>query len=1025
MGTLTFRQWRVFSLIIGFILVTGLNALNNLGRQEDPTLTNLFAMVMTPWPGASPSRVESLVTEKIETKLFEIPEIDEIKSTSSEGFSSIRVKLKDSLDDDQLATAWSEIRDAIDDASAQFPAGVPSPIFDDNRFGAFTLILALSPQSDVAMGDLTRYAKTIEQRLQSRSGMKQVVLFGDVDELVRVQIDPAKLAQLGLTPNQVAQTIQQADTKVRAGKLRSDTQDYLIEVAGEIDNLSRLREIPLSAPAAGTIVTLGDIATIDRHYVDPEQTLAYAHGTRSILIGAMMEEGRRVDHWAKSQIELINELNANLPSNLSLEVIFDQSIYTNERLSELVGNLIAGIALVLLVLFFSLGWRGSLIVACVLPLTMLGSLAVMQYIKLPIHQMSVTGLIVALGLLVDAAIVMTDEIRQRLARGFSRLEAVRQSTRRLAAPLAGSTITTVLAFMPMVLLPGPAGDFVGSIASAVIIMLVVSFVLAFTITSALAGWVLPDNQQIADKPHWINQGIQLKNLSEKFKQSLQWSVRYPARSLGLALVLPLIGFGAFGSLTSQFFPGVERNQFHIMLELERGSSIAASTSAAKITEQILLNDDRITAVHFSVGESAPPFYYNMLRTRSNSANYAHVLVTTTHRDETWPVINDVQAQLNRALPNVQVIVRDLTQGPPVFAPIEVVIYGDDLNILRDIGDQVRERMSMAPNVINTKASLNGAPPKIIFNLDEHAVRSAGLTLGQVARYLDATLEGVSGGSLVESTEQLPITIMVGDHWQNSVDMIKSLSIPVITDSGYRAVPIDSLGVTTIVPSDSAIDRTDGERSNLIQGFIPPGVLPEAALTAFKQSLTDNPIHLPTGYRLSYGGDSDARDETVGNLTSTLGLVVVLSVATIVLSFHSFRLSLITFSVALLSIGLSLLSLEIMNFPFGVQALIGVIGSIGVSINAAIIILTALQNAARAGRVGADVTVEVVRNSSRHILSTTLTTFGGFLPLILSGGLFWESFAMAIAGGVLLSTVLSFYYTPAMWMLVNRKRINAN
>lgn len=1032
MTTLFYREWRVFALAVGMIVVTGLTAISTIGRQEDPTITNLFATVLTPYPGASPARVESLVTEKIEEELKEIEEIEEITSTSREGISVVGVELSKFLTDSEIETAWSEIRDALSDAAVQFPPGVPEPEFDNDRTGAFTVVSALVPAEGAPYNPaiLRRYGEQLQDRMRQLPGADQVRDFGFREEEVGVIIDPRRLSQLGLMPEQVSAAILAADAKVRAGQLRGGDTNLLIEVAGEIETVGRVAEIPVGTGPDGAIVRVGDVASIERGVREPAESLAFTNGVPAVLIGTEMSEGRQVDSWMTMVREELADFERILPSGIEHRLLFDQSEYTIDRLSTLISNLLIGSGLVILVLFFTLGWRGAVIVACILPLTTLFSLTVLQYLGLPIHQMSVAGLIVALGLLVDAAIVMTDDIRRRLLHGEPRLKSVEHGVRRLAAPLLASTVTTILAFVPMAVLPGPAGDFVGSIALAVIVMLTASFLLALTVTPALAGWMLPGTEA-HESDIWLNRGVRAGRLGDLFAKSLDWALTHRKTALFAAVALPLTGFLSFGSLTAQFFPGIDRDQFYVQVRLDGTASIERTRAAAMKAGDIIAGDPNVTAVHWVIGESAPSFYYNMQMNQDGVSAFAEALVTTDDKWITRDVIPRLQARLDAALPGAQVLVRGLVQGPPVDAPVEVRVSGPNLEQLRVIGDELRARMANTAFITHTKADLSGGDPKVVFDLDEDKVRQAGLSLTDVAAFLEASLEGATGGSLIEATEELPVRVRVGSDWRGALDAIRALDMPVPAGtttigggvrSAYRSIPLAGLGTLRMEPSESPISRRDGERENNIQGYIPYDVLPEEALTVFQENLTAAPIALPAGYRISYGGDSDARSETVGNLVASLGLIAVLTVATIVLTFNSFSLSLITGIVAILSMGMSLLALEVFNYPFGIQALIGVIGSIGVSINAAIIIMTGLQK--NAGAMAGDPASvrDVVVESSRHIVSTTTTTFGGFLPLIIEGGGFWPPFAMSIAGGVLLSTIVSFYFTPPAFLaMLGRKK----
>ena len=1020
MGSLLYRERRFLWLVIGLVLAIGATALLTIGRQEDPTITNLFATVITPYPGADPGRVEALVTEKIEEELREIEEIKEITSNSRTGISVVQIELSEFLSETEIEQAWSEIRDALADASLAFPTGVPEPEMDDDRTGAYTAISALVARDGRAVpaAFLRRYAEVLQDRMRGLQGTEISRLFGVPEEEILVEVAPRRLISLGLTVDEVADAIRLADSKVESGRVRGSGEDFIIEVAGEIDSLERIRRVIVANDSNGAAVRVGDVATVARAVREPVATQAFTDGEAAVFVATRMEPDLQVDAWMARVRGAIAGFEAELPDGIEHRLIFDQSGYTADRLEGLAQNLAIGVALVVLVLIVSLGWRAALVVAVILPLTSLASLAILQKLGVPIQQMSVTGLIVALGLLVDAAIVMTDEVRRRLEAGESRVEAVADAVRRLRGPLLASTATTVLAFVPMALLPGPAGDFVGSIAISVIVMLSVSFLLAMTVTPALAGMLVPANERGRS---WWRSGLQPGLVGRLFARSLDLALRYPRLAVLGALVLPMIGFGSFPTLTAQFFPGVERDQFYVQLELQEGTSLAETRAAAIEADAILRAEPEVTRTHWSIGESAPSFYYNMIADQDGVPRFAEALVTTASEEAAESMLPRLQVALDRGLPSAQVIVRDLVQGPPVDAPVEVRLVGPELSVLRSLGEELRLRMADISGVTHTTATLLGGPPKLVLDLDEEKVRLAGLTLGQIARQMESLTEGATGGSLIEGSEELPVRVRVGETWRSGAERIVALEVLRQggggEDEGWRGIPLQALGEMRLVPSDSPIARRNGERVNTVQAYVALGVLPEEALKVLQQSLAEQPLALPLGYRIEYGGDSDARAETIRNLLSPIGLVVALMVVSLVLTFNSYRLALVAGIVSVLSMGLSVLALAVFGYPFGIQAVIGVIGSIGVSINAAIIIMTALQQDPTALRGEVAAIRKVVLAASRHILSTTITTFGGFLPLILEGGGFWPPFAMSIAGGVLLSTVVSFYFVPPMFRLV--------
>ncbi|MEM7487751.1 MAG: efflux RND transporter permease subunit [Pseudomonadota bacterium] len=1016
MGTLTFRQPHLVALALLVIIAAGASALLAIGRQEDPTITNLFATVTTPFPGADPARVEALVTAELEDAMRELPEVDVLDSVSATGISIIQVELQETIDPATIEGVWSELRDKIADTA--LPAGAQTPEVDSDGINAYSAIVALSAAHDgVPMTLAARYGDALADRLRGIPGTKQVEIFGQPEEEITVTLDGPRAAGLGLTADMVAAAVSAADAKVRAGRMTGAGDDLILEVSGEIETLDRLRAIVLREGDDGTTLRLGDVATVERGPRTPVAEAAIQNGRPAVLIAATLEDGLQIDAWAGFLRDELDAFAPTVPGGIDMELVFDQSTYTADRLADVGTNTAIGVGLVLAVLLITLGIRAALIVAVILPVVSLATLFTMNVIGLPIHQMSVTGLIVALGLLVDAGIVMTDEIGRRLRAGATRARAVGQSVHRLAMPLFASTVTTALGFTPMILLPGPAGDFVGSIAIAVVIMLAWSFVVAVTITPALAGWTMP----LKGRGGLLSNGIPSGPVGTLFAASLRWSVRNPVRSMALALVLPVMGFASLPLLTAQFFPGVDRDQFHIEVDLPPGTGIDRTQTTVATLDTALRETDGIETVTWTLGRSAPAFYYNITGGRDDAPRYAQALVRTASPDTTEDILPDLQRSLPALAPDAQVLVRGLVQGPPVNAPVELRLVGDDLATLRQAGDDLRRIVEDAPMVTLARASITEGAPKLGIQVDEARARLVGLTPGDVARQLEVALTGSTGGSLIEGTEELPVRIRLGDALRADPAAIRDMPLVIPDQADFPATPLSAVASLTLDPGEGQITRRNSERANTVQAFLLRGVLPEEALVDIQARIAEAGYELPQGVRLELGGDSDARASTLNNLLASLGLIVTLSIAVVVMTFRSFRLAAVALVVAGLSAGLSMLALAIFDYPFGINAIIGLIGSIGVSINAALIILTALQedDAARTGDAAA--MASVVMASSRHITSTTITTVGGFLPLILAGGGFWPPFAMAVAGGVALSTVVSFYFTPPAFRLVYARK----
>lgn len=1002
---------RLLATLVGAILAAGLASLASIVRQEDPTITNGVALVITPYPGASAARVESLVTEPLEEELETIQEIQLLRSVSRAGISVLTVELDENILGDATAPVFSKVRDAVDDAKARFPEGVLQPVFDDERFGAYSLIYGVAARTGAEVDPvvLQRYAAELEDALRGVPGTDHVTVFGMSAERIRVSLDLDALDAAGLTSGQVADALARADAKGAAGVLRGPPYDLLIEVSGELDGLDRVRDVPLAVGREGAVLRVADVAEVERDIAEPAREKARVDGRPGLLIATQLAAGQRYDAWAAQVQPRVDRFVAGLPPELELHTVFDQTQYTDARLSNLIGNLLTGLVLVIGVLFATLGMRAALVVTAALPLTTLASIATLRFLDVPIQQMSVAGLIVALGLLVDNAIVVTDAVRLRRSRGEGRAEAVRGAVSHLAVPLFASTLTTVLAFMPILLLPGRVGEFVGTIGLSVIVALIASFGVALLVIAPLAGRAIPQGAAQTRAPGLVGRA---------FAASLDWSLRHPHRSMAVASLLPLLGFSLAGTLPAQFFPPADRDQLYVQVHLAPSASIEATGRVVRELDEILRASPRVEHVAWTIGRSAPPFYYNMLQNQDGNPAYAQALVELRSVADVARVFSELGPELTDAAPEAQVILRELLQGPPVEAPVELRLFGPRLETLRTLGEGLRARMADAPLITHTTASLTGSSPKLRVELSEVEALRIGLRPGDVAGQLFTQLEGVDGGSVLEATEQLRARVRGEAPLRHQLARLRGT--PIRGRAG--STPLAALGEVRLAPALDVVPHRSGERVNVVRGYTEAGVFPEAAMAEVRAALTARPLELPAGYRLEVGGDEEKRGDALGDLFASVPVLVLLMVASVALAANSFRVSAVVFVVALQSMGFGLLSLAVLGHPLGFNAMIGLIGLVGVAINAAIVINSVLAGDPEACRGSAARVAHLVgTETSRHIVSTTITTFGGFLPLILAEGGFWPPFATAIAGGVLLASIGSFYSVPAAFLVLTRRR----
>ena len=1027
MQDLFFRNRRLLALAICLILVAGSSAYYTMPRMEDPQLVPRAATVTTLLPGRDAKSVETLVTKKLEDAIYEIEEIKEVRSASRPGVSFVMIELRDDVK--RSETVWARIRDKIEDANPVLPSSATQPRFDEMKFKAFALITSLTWEQEGPpnYGILRRTAEELKDLIKLDTGTEEVKIFGDPEEEIVVKLDQQRLISMGLTADRVAKQIAGSDAKVSAGQLRNFDDQILLEIDSQFTTIDQVARIPIQTGNDDQIVLLSDVARIEKGIRQPPSSLAIVDGKPSVSLGIYVRNTTRIDHWSQRMTRRLEDFSSQLPRGIELKTVFRQNDYVASRLSTLVSNLMIGGLAVTLVILIMMGWRNAIVVATALPLSASMVLAGMKFLNIPIHQMSVTGLIIALGLLIDNAIVIVDEVSSKMHAGKSAREAIGGSVRHLAIPLFGSTLTTALAFGPIALMPGPAGEFVGSIAISVILAVGSSFILAMTVIPALAGILTPDrsnSMSIRTTPQrWWQSGISIVPLRQNYERMLQTLFRRPLIGVGLGVLLPFAGFLLSTQLSEQFFPPADRDQVQIEIEMPAQSSLSNTLDAAHRLRASLLENPRIESVDWFLGESAPSFYYNLISRRTNNAQYAQALVGVDSSNDLHSLIAELQNQVDREVPEARVLVRQLEQGPPFDAPIEIRLFGPDLRELKRLGDEVRGILAGTPGVIHTRSELSEVAPKISFVVDEEQAELVGLDPTGIAHQLSTTLEGALGGSVLEGTEELPIRVRVDEVGRSSLDEIMSLNVlpmrgqVVPTDDAFVGIPLATLVEAKLVPESATITHLAGMRMNELQAYIPAGVLPADVLTPFQQRLKESNFELPPGYQLTLGGEAAKRDEAVGNLFSQVGVLAVLMVATLVLSFGSFRLAMLIGSVAALSVGLGTGALWVFGFPFGFMAIVGTMGLIGVAINDTIVVLAAIRADKDAVKGDSNAVARVVVRSTRHIVSTSLTTMAGFTPLVLSGGGFWPPLAITIAGGVGGATILALIYSPSVYVMV--------
>lgn len=1018
----TISNTRLLILMTALLMVSGISAFMTLPRAEDPVIINRYANITTSFPGASAERVETLVTEVIENKLRELSEVKLVSSTSRPGVSIVTLELNDTITEPE--PVWSQARDKLSDIESILPAGSHSPDLDSDHTYAFTTIASLTWSGAGEPDRLTlgRYAKELAKRLRTLSGTEFVDEYGMPQEEIQISLRTADAAALGRSSANIAESLEGADAKNSAGELVSAYSRFGLEIKSELDSIERIKQVPIATDSNGHIIRMEDIASVKRGEKTPQDQIAIIDGEPGVIVAARMHPDLRVDNWTSRANALIGKFEQELPSNVKVTVLFNQQGYTETRLDDLGKSLMIGFGLILIVLFVTLGVRAAILVAISLPLTSLLTLSIMKMTGVPINQMSVTGLIVALGIMVDNAVVMVDTIQAYRLKGQQRAEATMNALKHLWVPLLGSTLTTVLAFAPIILMPGASGEFVGGIAITVSFSLIGSYVISHTLIAGLATKLLPKQLSDVDKKgqhHWYMTGLRIPALTRWFSSSVRFGVTHPIITIALVLLVPFTGYWSMSQLTEQFFPPSDRDMFEIQVYMPPQASIYATKNTSEKIDDIIHRYPEVERIDWLVGANFPSFYYNLQARQNNAPYFSQAMVKTENFDQANALIPELQKVLDNEVPEAQILVRKLNQGPPFTAPVELRVYGENLDTLKMIGEDVRLILAGVPHVTHTRETLQPGTPKVWLKVDEDTAKLNGISLNQFAGMLQTTLTGRESGSVIEGSESVPIRVRVADDARENLAHLSNIRLPISSDVYSTGINVSTLAELELTTSRGAITRRNGQRVNTIEGYIEAGVLPQTVLNEFQKRLES--YEMPSGYTIGFGGESAERDNSVNSLISNVAVVVVLMVLVVVMSFNSFRMSSIIFMVAGLAGGLGLLSVWLFGYPFGFTVIIAMLGIAGLAINAAIVILTELKLDEQASSGNVDAVVEAVMSCTRHISSTTITTVGGFMPLIIAGGGFWPPFAVAIVGGTVLTTLISFYFVPVVYHLMTKNQ----
>ena len=1039
MAELLRKNPRILMLVLGVIIVGGLSSALVIPALEDPVLRKRVGVVSTPFPGADAGRVESFVSSRLERRLQNVFEIKQVRSNSRQGISNLIVELRDDVND--VDEVWDRVAKSIDAAKSELPPGCLEPELEVFPLKAYAAIVALQWRDPSSSGEalVSRIASQFADRINGLPGTEQVEVFGDAGEELLIEVDPQVLSASGLTVQKIASQVSANFVTQPAGGLRGPESAILLDLSDAASSESGLGGFLIN-DGTGQSVALNEIASVNRMMKKPRQDAALVDGREAIVLGAFVNQASSMPVWTSELNDLIDEFRETYRAEVSIESLFQQQQHISSRLETLLRNLVLGTLAVVGIVWLLMGWRSMIVVGLAVPLSAALVLLAMRVMEIPLHQMSITGLIVALGLLIDNAIVIVEDIRLRRSQGSTVVESVTVSIAHLKVPLAGSTLTTTLAFLPIAILPGPSGEFVGTIAISVILAISASFLLSMTVIPALFAFLQPATRD--DKS--AGRGLDIPPLRKLYEWSLGVAFRFPLLGVLISVLLPALGFWAATRLPEQFFPASDRQQIQIEVELGADSVVEKTRRTVLAMHESVEADEGVADAYWFVGRSAPTFYYNVVPRRRGTPFYAQAIVDLKSGEDSLQVVNRLQQRLDQDFSHARTIVRQLQQGPPFDAPVELHLQGPDLDVLRDLGSQLRLFLTQLPQVTHTRSDLEETIAKLSIEVDPQQASEAGLNRAAIAGQLYQSLEGVSAGTAFDNGLEIPVRVKIADAESSAANFARLGAMEIYgsasgpgggtggqAGAGQGGPPNASarrsgtpLSAVTNVVLDGdvgAIVRVDGLRTNEIMAYIQPGVLPSEVVVDFKKRLARSEFNLPSGYELTFGGEAAQRSHAVNQLIANAPLLLALMVLTLVGALGSFRQALIVAIVGGLSIGLAGLALTLFGYPLGFMAIVGTMGLVGVAINDSIVVLAAIsEHDAKMGTGARADLVTTVSGCTRHIVATTLTTIAGFTPLILSGGGFWPPLAVTIAAGVAGATLMALYLVPSLYLMFCRR-----
>lgn len=1010
-----FKYRPVLFLATVMAMLFGLWSYFTLPAREDPSITIREAVVTTEFPGLPAEQVEENITKPLEENIRHVGEIKRIRSTSMRGRSIIHVEIQDRYFD--LAQIWDDVNQRILAAKPSLPEGTRDPHFN-NQFGDVAVVTAALTADDFSHAEQREMAEHVRTLLYGVEGTKRIELIGVQDERVFIDIDESRLAELGLSPSSLGEQIQQRNIYPPAGVLEAGNQRLALEVSGELTSLENLANMEIQLPEGSTL-RLRDIGDVHRGYEDPASRRAYFNGQPAIVLAISMLDGVSVMDFGHVVKQRLDEVGDTLPAGYRLEIMTFQPEQVANAVYGVTSNVIQTLAIVLGVVILFLGVRTGLIVGSIIPTVMLVTLGIMGLVDITLQRASLATLVIALGLLVDNAIVVAEDFKTRLSLGRNRDQALKETGHELALPLLSSTLTTILVFLPLLLADHVSGEYTRSISIVIAITLLSSWFLSLTLTPALCHRFLKQpkrNSQGAEADDDNLSDRMFRWVAERYARTLRAVLRHRVLFLGVMAAALVAGLAMMQLVPMKFFPDSDRSQ--VLVTLDFPSDIAANEADRRmqtLSDELLgdptLNDD-VTSIAAYGGFGGPRFVLS-LTPLDPAPNKGFMVLNVADAKRVDSVLEATRALFAKHHPDVFPQVTRMFLGPSDSTLLQVQVKGPDRDVLYDTSSAIEDILASVDGALDIRHSWEARIPSLTIEVDQAQARNAGLTSDDVARSLAGAIDGYHLSRFREGDKIIPVMMRYADADRSSVERLKSLTVYPLGNPG-AGVPLAQVASVELANGFYRIDREDMVRTLTVSGrnhyLTAEDMVPRvsAALDALEQQL-------PPGHWIEFDGvvkeSAEGQAALQANLPLCIGLIFVLLVA----QFNSFkRPLLIVATIPLVIVGVAL-GLLAARADFGFTVLLGIYSLAGIIINNAIVLIDRIDIERRESP---DNDLEAIVSASsrrlRPILMSAITTILGFMPLIIGHDPMFYGMASAMAGGLAVGTVMSLGVVPVLY-----------